>query len=523
MARPSSNADWAAILADAAERLAAEPPVAPWWPAAVGGGGARPGSGTASGEWSGGVAAGGGVLAGGGAPLPVAAPGELAAARALGAAFAWVPPDGAAGPVPASALVGGPLVDASGPLDGVRLAVKELIAVAGAPHGDGSARPHARADADAPAVAALRRAGARLLGTTASTELAFGVLDVERAPVANPRHAGRVPGGSSAGSAAAVAAGVADLALGTDTGGSVRIPAAWTGTVGFKPTWGAVSTAGVVPLAWSLDHVGLIGSSVAVIAAGWEALAGAAHACAARAAPAGAAPAAQAAPEHRSVRVGVVDLTGVVPLSPAVATATRRVAELLAADGAELRRVGCGPWRDPAPAHLVTIVCELAAAHGLRPGGLTPAVADALAAGAVAPATLYLAASGMRRLLREQLAQQLAGVDVLLLPTVPCEPPPVGATEVVLGGRAWDAETAAGRLTTVANLAGVPAVSVPADADAAAVAVQLVGRAGDDARVLACAQRVERLLDGGDARGRRAGGRGRDDGGRGRVSRAAGR
>src|SRR5579875_1279398 len=153
-----------------------------------------------------------------------------------------------------------------GPLTGVPIAVKDNVAVRGVVGTNGSpafagAPP---ASTDATAVARLRAAGAVVLGTTHMHELAFGPTGVNPAlgTPANPWAPGRVPGGSSSGSGAAVAAGLVPAALGTDTGGSVRIPASLCGVTGLKPTYGRVSRAGVTPLAWSLDHVGPLARSV---------------------------------------------------------------------------------------------------------------------------------------------------------------------------------------------------------------------------------------------------------------------
>ena len=148
-----------------------------------------------------------------------------------------------------------------GPLAGWRLAVKDLIAVGGRPVTAGSrARAGARPEgADAPVVARLRGAGAHLVGATRLHEFAFGTtgLNATGTPV-NPAAPGRVPGGSSSGAAAVIAGGEADLSLGTDTGGSVRIPAALCGVVGFKPSLGAIPTEATFPLAPTLDHVGIL-------------------------------------------------------------------------------------------------------------------------------------------------------------------------------------------------------------------------------------------------------------------------
>jgi len=166
----------------------------------------------------------------------------------------------------------------AGPLAGVPLAVKDLFAVRGVVRGNGSTvfAGDPPAAADATAVARLRAAGAVILGTTHMHELAFGPTGVNRAlgTPANPWAEGRVPGGSSSGSGAAVAARLVPAALGTDTGGSIRVPASFCGISGLKPTYGRVSRAGATPLAWTLDHVGPMARSAEDVALLLQALAG---------------------------------------------------------------------------------------------------------------------------------------------------------------------------------------------------------------------------------------------------------
>ena len=151
-----------------------------------------------------------------------------------------------------------------GPLHGIPIAVKDLIHIAGARTTSGSALPSTEASSDAPVVQRMREAGAILIGKTNLHEFAFGTTSEESAygPVRNPLDETRSAGGSSGGSAAALAAGMAFGALGTDTGGSVRIPSAACGTVGLKPAIGEISTVGVVPLSGTLDHVGPMARSV---------------------------------------------------------------------------------------------------------------------------------------------------------------------------------------------------------------------------------------------------------------------
>jgi aspartyl-tRNA(Asn)/glutamyl-tRNA(Gln) amidotransferase subunit A len=154
---------------------------------------------------------------------------------------------------------------AHGPLHGVAVAVKDIIDVAGFPRGNGNPDDMAGAPAetDAPVVARLRDAGADVFALASLLEYAAGAPHPDLPEARNPVRPDRTAGGSSGGSAALVAAGVCRVALGTDTGGSIRIPAAYCGVVGFKPSFGLVSEEGVTPLSPSLDHVGLLASSVA--------------------------------------------------------------------------------------------------------------------------------------------------------------------------------------------------------------------------------------------------------------------
>jgi amidase len=179
------------------------------------------------------------------------------------------------------AFVPGPRVTmaptAAGPLDGLTFAVKDLIDVAGTPTGGGNPdwlKGQRPASSSAPAVAALLAAGATLNGKTITDELAFGLEGVNAhygTPV-NPACPDRIPGGSSSGSAVAVAAGLVDFALGTDTGGSVRVPASFVGVFGFRPTHGAVSVAGVIPFSPSYDTVGWFARNMKTLSLAGDAL-----------------------------------------------------------------------------------------------------------------------------------------------------------------------------------------------------------------------------------------------------------
>ena len=368
--------------------------------------------------------------------------------------------------------------DRTGPLCGVPVGVKDLFDVAGQRTRAGSlVPPGPPAAADAVAVGRLRAAGAVVLGRTRTHEFAWGLTT--RHPTAggtaNPWDTSRTAGGSSGGSAAAVAAGVVPLALGTDTGCSVRLPAAWCGLVGHKPTHGSVPLDGVVPLAPSLDCVGALVRTVedAVLAHG--VLSGRPLDL----------------PDAAGVRAGVAVLPDDV--DPAVAAAVERAAGVL----------GAAPVRLPEPdglqrTYAVVQGAEAVDVHTAR--GWWPAHGDEYGADVRArvawSAGLSAAerAAGARDRTRTvaELDALLAGVDVLLLLVAATGPSTVQRPDARPDGRG-PLRAAVLPWTAPANLAGLPACAVPAghDADGLPVGVQVVGRRGDDALVLAVARRLE--------------------------------
>jgi len=439
------------------------------------------------------------------ARLGLDVPGELqqawsaAAARVLDELAAPAPaPDGAvAGPDPAGVLPGhhgdSPWVwrpdtpvaaTGSGPLDGMRLAVKDLIAVAGRPLRAGSAVRAGAApeEADAPVVAALRAAGALLVGTTKLHEFAFGVSGINAfdGTPSNPAAPGRVPGGSSSGSAAAVAAGGADVALGTDTGGSCRIPAACCAVVGYKPAFRAVDTAGVFPLAPSLDHVGWL--AVDVERARWvaEVL--------------GVVPVAPASGRAsvgpgRAGRLGV-HRRAVDAADGAVQAAFAAACDRLRAAGWELVDVDWPSGEDTFAVSTAIMFTEATFVHraslaaaGARYGA---DVRARLVQGTVYDLPVYLEARRRQDALRCRCLAALRGVDAIVGPTLAIEPPPIEA--------ASDPAVAARLVanTRLANLTGLPALSVPVPGVPLPVGMQL--EAATDPGILSVAAAVEAAL-----------------------------
>ncbi|WP_242904378.1 amidase [Actinomadura terrae] len=338
-----------------------------------------------------------------------------------------------------------------GPLDGVPVAVKAMIAIAGMPQDAGSrVLAGAIAPEDASVVAALRRAGAVIVASTTQDEFALTTLG----PARNPFDPARTAGGSSGGSAAAVRAGMCFAALGTDTGGSVRIPAACCAVVGLKPTYGLLPTEGIVPLAWSLDHAGPIGRTVADVALTLDALL------------AGSGDTGSGDPAHlpgRRIGVPTDDYLSVV--DPHLCDDFTTALGAARAAGAELVTVDLPDQEDVKAVHWPVLSAEMAAYHRRRFGEpddrYGTAMRDGILAGAGVKTADYLAAQRGRLVLRSRLDEILTGVDAIALPTMAIDPPPLGRTEVDLAGAPEDAVAAMVRLTSLANHTGHPAVSVP--------------------------------------------------------------
>ncbi len=369
-----------------------------------------------------------------------------------------------------------------GPLHGVPVAVKDIVDTAGLVTTMGSRHfaDHVPA-ADAPVVTRLRVAGAVIVGKTTTHEFAYGPTgDVAaNGPCANPRDPRRMAGGSSAGSAAAVAAGLVPLAVGTDTGGSVRIPAALCGVAGLRPSCDAVPTTGVFPLSWTLDTVGPIAGCVADVALGWTVLSGRTVA---------------GPPPGPPPRIGV-------PVGPWFERVDPSVAEAV---DAWVRRLG-GPVRAvPVPdaeelAGLYRTVqsAEAVAVHvdrlAERPDRYQPETLQRLRLAEQVPAWDY--ARALRRLheVRARAVRRFAGVDLLVLPTVPILAPPLGTREGDLGGGWTSPREALLAFNTPWSVLGLPALSVPVAGlgpGELPIGAQLVGLPGGDEELLGMAAQL---------------------------------
>jgi aspartyl-tRNA(Asn)/glutamyl-tRNA(Gln) amidotransferase subunit A len=351
-----------------------------------------------------------------------------------------------------------------------------VVTAAGSPKLAGN-----RADQDAEVVRRLRDAGLVLIGKTRTHEFAYGVATPG---TVNPWNPERIAGGSSGGSAAAVAAGIVDIAVGTDTAGSVRIPAACCGVVGFKPTYGAVPATGVFPLSWSCDHVGPIASDVTGATLLFEAMSGTPAAARSSTAPV-------------SLRLGRIVGEELALVDPAVDEVIDRLCDQLRKAGLRVDEVEL-PLRAARAAVAKIVLPELAAAHAALLAetgeeGYSQRMLEAIRRGRQIMATDYLVAVRYRASFRALVERSLEQRDALLLPTLPVVAPEQASRAVELGdGRTVGLQEALTALPGAFNCSGSPVVSVPAGLlEGLPVGVSLVGRVGGDHELLRVAAAVE--------------------------------
>jgi aspartyl-tRNA(Asn)/glutamyl-tRNA(Gln) amidotransferase subunit A len=395
-------------------------------------------------------------------------------------AFLWAEPDRLLADVERASVAGRPLA-------GLPIALKDNIDTAGIPTTSGSLVDGDRVPAaDATVWRRLRDvAGAALLGKTHMSEFAYRSHHPALGWVRNPRNTDRASGGSSSGSAAAVAAGIAPAALGTDTGGSVRIPAAYCGVVGLKGTLGRVETDGIVPLSTTMDHVGVLASSVRDAAIVFEQMA---------ADPLGLVDAATlqvtSPADARRPRIALERGYFLGGAQPAVAHCWARAAARLEQAGCRMIDISLLRARDWRAAHKVILRREAWEYHAdrLRAGAPYGAVfRDSIAAGATITDGAYERALNTRTEAREAMAREFESVDVMLMPTCPTVAPAVEE------GRRALAYT---RYTTLAAFCGLPAVSIPAGTGhlGLPIGVQLIAAAGAEDTLVAVASLLERLI-----------------------------
>ena len=387
-----------------------------------------------------------------------------------------------------------------GPLHGVPIALKDLFATAGVRTTCGSRilRDWVPAE-DAGVVRRLHDAGAVILGKLNMSEFAYAAIHSDYGPPRNPWNLDRFTGGSSSGSGAAVAGGLCFGATGTDTGGSIRNPAAHCGIVGLKPTYGLVSRAGVVPLAWSLDHAGPMARTVEDAAILLDAMAGFDPADPTSMAPApvgagGRLPLEASAPAVRSLRLGAVDGQLAKETSADVAACVREAVRVLQPLVAEVEEVILPMLEEMVAAWWTICLAEASAYHqqtlAARAQDFGPIVRERLLAGLAIPSVQYLQAQRVRRAAVLEFDELLARVDLLVLPATFAEAPPIAAADAVHSSEVLRRRTVP---TAPFNLLGLPAVSVPCGFTDSGlpVGLQIVGRRGEDRLVLAAAHLYE--------------------------------
>jgi aspartyl-tRNA(Asn)/glutamyl-tRNA(Gln) amidotransferase subunit A len=383
-----------------------------------------------------------------------------------------------------------------GALHGIPIGIKDIFDVAGWPTRCGSA---ARDDVSpaattAPSVQSLVDGGAVVLGKTTTQEFAAGTISP---PARNPWDPSRIPGGSSGGSAAAVAAGACMGAMGSDTGGSIRIPAAACGVTGFKPAYGQLDAGGVFPLSWSLDTVGPIARRVDDTWIMWNVLSS-------NDSRGVAAPALER--NGRPLRIGVPRSFFFDSLHLDVRSAVEAAIDRLGDAGVTIVD---SPWPEAAAARACGFVInrvETAAVHERTaaedPRRFARYGADMrlrVAAGRAVPATLYLKAIRARAVLRDSVAQLFAdhGIDAVLAPTLPTTA--VEADRLVIKGTGLEESVGVAwtRLTMPFNATGQPVMAIPCglDGDGLPVGIQLAGVPGRERALFEMAGLVEGVLD----------------------------
>ena len=382
-----------------------------------------------------------------------------------------------------------------GPLHGIPVAVKDLFATKGIRTTAGSRiLAHWVPEEDATVVRRLREAGAVLLGKLGLHEFAYGISSVNPhfGDVRNPWDTTKIPGGSSGGSAVAVVAGEAYATLGSDTGGSIRIPASLCGCVGLKPTFGRASLFGAVPLAWSLDHPGPLARTVRDVAIATAAIAG--HD------PRDPISADRPVPDFldridagpKNLRVGVPTDHVWDECDPAIATSVRAAIEALARAGAEVVEIRWPHAAEYAKASSAVLGVEARAYHeGTFPGRSAeygPLIRARLSSQGDVDAETY--ARSMRLLLEARAGAadlDLDGVDVLAMPTVPSRAWTIQEAKEIPRPSEWT------RITRIFDLTGQPAISVPCgiDPDGIPIGLQFAARMWEEAAALRAARTYE--------------------------------
>jgi aspartyl-tRNA(Asn)/glutamyl-tRNA(Gln) amidotransferase subunit A len=357
-----------------------------------------------------------------------------------------------------------------GPLHGIPFAVKDLFDVKGLPTRAGTiVFKDYNPDQDAFVVQRLRQAGGILLGKLNMQEFAFGISgrNPHYGHTLNPWNLGRMCGGSSSGSGAALAAGMVPIALGSDTGGSIRIPCSFCGVSGLKPTFGAVGRTGAMPLAWSLDHVGPMALYVEDLALTFGIMAGYD--------PNDSSSVKRNLPHYAFALEHREGLKGLVVgrptnyffegMDPEVKKVVLTAVDNMAALGAEINEIKLEGVLAADRAALSVLFSEAAACLEVHARNRSHEVGEEALAnvrlGMTIPATRYIQGLRIRTHLAKYLKKVFSQVDLLVVPATPVEAPPIEATSLILGGCKTDLRTILTRFTRYFNLAGVPVLTLP--------------------------------------------------------------
>ena len=386
-----------------------------------------------------------------------------------------------------------------GPLHGIPIAAKDMFFTRGVRTTAGSlVYEEFVPDFDAAVIERLESAGAVMLGKLNQHELAYGITsdNPHFEAVRNPWNIDHSPGGSSGGSSAAVASGIAYAALGTDTGGSIRIPASFCGTVGLKPTYGRVSRYGVFPLGWSLDHVGPLTRSVRDAAQVLNTIAGHDR----RDATSSRHPVVDFVPDEdcsiRGMRIGFPESFFFDRLDADVESSVRGALARAQSLGAVVKPVLIPDMEAVNTAGRLILLCEASAAlepHLVNRLQFGPDVLALLDQGRLLPATDYIHAQRLRKKFQHEFAHVWSEVDCLITPTTPTTAPRVGQNTVRLGGKEEDVRLASTRLVRGMDVLGLPALSMPCGlaTNGLPVGLQIIGPPFDEALILRAAAALE--------------------------------
>jgi aspartyl-tRNA(Asn)/glutamyl-tRNA(Gln) amidotransferase subunit A len=378
-----------------------------------------------------------------------------------------------------------------GPLHGIPIAHKDCFATEGIRTTGGAKILADRVpDYSAEIVTRLDRAGAVPAGKTNLHELCYGITSTNPhfGAVRNPWDLTRIPGGSSGGSAAAVAAGMVFAASGTDTGGSIRVRASFCGVVGLKPTYGRVSRRGCLPLGITLDHVGPIARTVRDTAAVFAAMCDAADA---------------AVPDRvdvKGMRMGVPENFFFARIAPEVRAAIRHAVQTMAGLGAEVREVRVDGMEELNEIGRLILSAEASSLWkkqlAARPRDFGEDVRAALERGLTIPAADYLEAQRKRRAIAKKLAALWNEIDCLLTPATPTTAPKIGDRAIRIGGVEEDVRVGSTRLVRPFNLLGWPALAMPCgfSEEGLPVGVQLVAAPHGEAKLFQAGAALEDAL-----------------------------